>query len=117
MVSGVSPFNHWRWLLNVFTAILTEGADIPNIDCVLVARPTRSRNVFAQMVCRNQFQILDFRITLPQIGRGMRLSPQTGKKDCQIIDFMDSNERVDGVISAPTLFGLDPNVFSCEGRH
>jgi hypothetical protein len=31
-------------------AILTEGADIPNIDCVVVARPTRSRNVFAQMV-------------------------------------------------------------------
>lgn len=33
-----------------FIAILTEGADIPNIDCVIVARPTRSRNVFAQMV-------------------------------------------------------------------
>lgn len=32
------------------TAILTEGADIPNIDCIIVARPTRSRNVFAQMV-------------------------------------------------------------------
>jgi ATP-dependent helicase IRC3 len=31
-------------------AILTEGADVPNIDCVVVARPTRSRNVFAQMV-------------------------------------------------------------------
>ena len=31
-------------------AILTEGADIPNIDCVVVAKPTRSRNVFAQMV-------------------------------------------------------------------
>jgi len=31
-------------------AILTEGADVPNIDCVLIARPTRSRNVFAQMV-------------------------------------------------------------------
>lgn len=31
-------------------AILTEGADVPNIDCVIVARPTRSRNVFAQMV-------------------------------------------------------------------
>jgi len=38
-------------LFNVDIAILTEGADIPNIDCVLVARPTRSRNVFAQMVC------------------------------------------------------------------
>lgn len=34
----------------VMVAILTEGADIPNIDCVIVARPTRSRNIFAQMV-------------------------------------------------------------------
>ncbi|KAF8898798.1 P-loop containing nucleoside triphosphate hydrolase protein [Infundibulicybe gibba] len=72
-------------------AILTEGADIPNIDCIIVARPTRSRNVFAQM-----------------IGRGMRLSPNTGKENCRIIDFVDSTERVDGVISTPTLFGLDP---------
>jgi ATP-dependent helicase IRC3 len=31
-------------------AILTEGTDVPNIDCVVVARPTRSRNLFAQMV-------------------------------------------------------------------
>jgi ATP-dependent helicase IRC3 len=38
---------HVSWL-----AILTEGADIPNIDCVLVARPTRSRNILAQMVRR-----------------------------------------------------------------
>lgn len=35
-------------------AILTEGADIPNIDCVIVARPTRSRNVFAQMASSQQ---------------------------------------------------------------
>ncbi|KAH8120198.1 P-loop containing nucleoside triphosphate hydrolase protein [Phellopilus nigrolimitatus] len=77
-------------LLNV--AIFTEGTDIPNIDCVVVAKPTRSRNVFAQM-----------------IGRGMRLSPQTGKDDCHIIDFVDSTNRVPGVVSIPTLFGLDPD--------
>ncbi|KAI0082294.1 P-loop containing nucleoside triphosphate hydrolase protein [Panus rudis PR-1116 ss-1] len=73
-------------------AVLTEGADIPNIDCVIVARPTRSKNVFAQM-----------------IGRGMRLSPQTGKEDCRIIDFVDSTNRVTGVVCTPTLFGLDPS--------
>ncbi|KAF9822124.1 hypothetical protein IEO21_00118 [Rhodonia placenta] len=73
-------------------AVLTEGTDIPNIDCVVVARPTRSRNVFAQM-----------------IGRGMRLSPDTGKEDCRIIDFVNSQNAVPGVISAPTLFGLDPS--------
>lgn len=32
-------------------AVLTEGADIPNIDCILLTRPTRSRNLFAQMAC------------------------------------------------------------------
>ncbi|KII93736.1 hypothetical protein PLICRDRAFT_694856 [Plicaturopsis crispa FD-325 SS-3] len=88
----VSAFKDGQFPVLVNCAILTEGADIPNIDCVVVARPTRSRNIFAQM-----------------IGRGMRLSPATGKEDCQIIDFVDSTSRVAGVISTPTLFGLDPS--------
>lgn len=46
----------------------------------------------------------------------MRLSLQTGKDDCRIIDFADSNARVRGVISAPTLFGLDPDLFDCDGK-
>jgi len=33
-------------------AILTEGTDIPNIDCVVIARPTRSRTLFTQMVSK-----------------------------------------------------------------
>ena len=39
-------------------AILTEGADVPNIDCVIVAKPTRSRNIFAQMVIYYLFSLL-----------------------------------------------------------
>lgn len=39
----------------------------------------------------------------------MRLSPGTGKEDCRIIDFVDSQERVAGIVSTPTLFGLDPS--------
>lgn len=38
----------------------------------------------------------------------MRLSPGTGKKDCHIIDFVDSTTSVAGVVCAPSLFGLDP---------
>ncbi|KAJ3908588.1 P-loop containing nucleoside triphosphate hydrolase protein [Lentinula edodes] len=87
----IASFKAGQFPVLVNCAILTEGADIPNIDCVVVARPTRSRNVFAQM-----------------IGRGMRLSPDTGKKDCRIIDFVDSANRVSGIMSTPTLFGLDP---------
>jgi hypothetical protein len=39
----------------------------------------------------------------------MRQSPSTGKEDCRIIDFVDSTSRVAGVVSTPTLFGLDPS--------
>lgn len=68
-------------------AIFTEGTDIPNIDCVILARPTRSRNLLVQM-----------------IGRGMRLYP--GKEDCHVIDMVASLET--GIVTVPTLFGLDP---------
>ncbi|KAH9944308.1 P-loop containing nucleoside triphosphate hydrolase protein [Epithele typhae] len=88
----VQAFRNGEFPVMINCNVLTEGTDVPNIDCVMVARPTRSRNLFAQM-----------------IGRGMRLSPFTGKEDCRIIDFVDSQNRVSGVISTPTLFGLDPN--------
>ncbi|KAG8876820.1 hypothetical protein FRB97_003911, partial [Tulasnella sp. 331] len=101
-VTGSTPVIERKELLDGFRkadfpvlvncAILTEGADVPNIDCVVVARPTRSKNLFAQI-----------------IGRGMRLSPKTGKQDCRIIDFVDSLERVGNIVNAPTLFGLEPN--------
>lgn len=68
--------------------LFTEGTDIPNIDCVLLARPTRSRNLLIQM-----------------IGRGLRLFP--GKKNCHIIDMVAS--LATGVLSTPTLFGLHPD--------
>uniref|UniRef100_A0A8R2FDA1 Helicase C-terminal domain-containing protein n=1 Tax=Acyrthosiphon pisum TaxID=7029 RepID=A0A8R2FDA1_ACYPI len=68
--------------------VFTEGTDIPNIDCIVLARPTRSRNLLVQM-----------------IGRGMRLFPD--KKNCHIIDMVSSLET--GIVTTPTLFGLDPN--------
>lgn len=54
--------------------------------------------------------------TRMKIGRGMRLSPDTGKKDCRIIDFVDSANRVAGIMSTPTLFGLDPADLVIEGE-
>ena len=53
---------------------------------------------------------------LLQIGRGMRQSPASGKLDCRIIDFVDSTSRVSGVVSIPTLLGLDPSEI-VDGQH
>lgn len=49
-----------------------------------------------------------------QIGRGLRNHP--GKVDCRIIDLVDNVTNVDGLVSAPTLFGLDPVNADVQGK-
>lgn len=53
----------------VSVAMLIKGFDDPSTSCLVIARPTKSLMLHYQMV-----------------GRGLRLSPQTGKSDCIIID-------------------------------
>jgi superfamily II DNA or RNA helicase len=48
---------------------LTEGFDVPSVSAILLCRPTLSKSLYFQMV-----------------GRGLRLSPETGKTDCIVID-------------------------------
>ncbi|RPB10284.1 P-loop containing nucleoside triphosphate hydrolase protein [Morchella conica CCBAS932] len=84
----LEEFRARKFPVLVNCGVFTEGTDIPNIDCVLLARPTKSRNLLVQM-----------------IGRGMRLFP--GKADCHIIDMVGVLKR--GIATVPTLFGLDPD--------
>lgn len=84
----LQAFKDQEFPVLVNCGLFTEGTDIPNVDCVLLARPTKSRNLLIQM-----------------IGRGLRLF--RGKKDCHIIDMVASLET--GVLSTPTLFGLHPD--------
>lgn len=49
--------------------LLTEGWDCPDVECVIVLRPTRSRSLYQQMV-----------------GRGMRLAE--GKTELLLLDFL-----------------------------
>ncbi|KAJ1837625.1 DEAD DEAH box helicase, partial [Coemansia sp. RSA 2708] len=87
----LGEFRAGRLPVVVNCGILTEGTDIPNIDCVIMARPTRSPVLFQQM-----------------LGRGMRLHP--GKQDCLVVDFVDSFKRDAAQITVPTLLGLDPSL-------
>lgn len=61
-----------KWICNC--AVLTEGYDEPSADCVVVARPTKSKPLYTQMA-----------------GRGLRLFP--GKENCLILDFVASGKR------------------------
>lgn len=59
--------SRFQYLCNV--GVYTEGFDEPSIGCVAVARPTKSRSLYAQMV-----------------GRGTR--PMSGKPDLLVLDFV-----------------------------
>jgi len=83
----IDAFRNGEFPVLLNCGVFTEGTDIPNIDCVLLARPTKSRNLLVQM-----------------IGRGMRLHKD--KDNCHIIDMVSALSS--GVVSTPTLFGLDP---------
>jgi len=71
-------------------AILTEGTDIPSIDCIIMARPTKSNVLYQQM-----------------IGRGLRLHPN--KIDCLFIDVVDACKRCT-LVTIPTLLGIPPDI-------
>ncbi len=82
---------------------LAKGFDVPDVGCVVDARPLRkSLSTFIQM-----------------IGRGLRCSPSTGKTDCLLLDhsgnivrFADDFERIyhDGVDSLDDGAKLDKTV-------
>lgn len=67
----LADFSAGRYQVLCNSMLLTEGWDCPAVDCIVVLRPTKSRALYVQMV-----------------GRGMRLSPETGKKDLLILDFL-----------------------------
>jgi hypothetical protein len=68
--------------------LLTEGFDEPSIEALVLARPTKSKGLYCQM-----------------IGRGVRLFP--GKKSCYVYDLSDENHNI---CTFNVLVGVPENV-------
>ncbi|KAJ7347096.1 hypothetical protein DFH08DRAFT_870242 [Mycena albidolilacea] len=68
-----------------------EVVDVPEIDCVLMAAPAVDRNILASM-----------------ISSGMRLSSETSKENCLIIEMVDGNITRCRGYSLKDLFQLPP---------
>eukprot|EP00041_Stephanoeca_diplocostata_P015140 m.287001 g.287001 ORF g.287001 m.287001 type:complete len:689 (-) comp19942_c0_seq1:328-2394(-) len=98
-VDGETPAEERAQILDSFRAgkipvlincgVFTEGTDIPCVDCIIMARPTKSSVLFQQM-----------------LGRGLRMFP--GKRDCLVLDLTDNFGR-NTVITLPSLLGLIPD--------
>ena len=74
----------YQFLFNV--GVLTEGYDDPAISCIVMARPTSSRALYAQCA-----------------GRGLRIAP--GKVDCLLVDLVGNAGRHSLVTATDILAG------------
>uniref|UniRef100_A0A060T456 ARAD1C38984p n=1 Tax=Blastobotrys adeninivorans TaxID=409370 RepID=A0A060T456_BLAAD len=80
----IDQFRNGTLPVMVNCGVFTEGTDIPNIDMIIIARPTTSVGLMAQM-----------------IGRGLRPNPD--KDHCHIIDI--SGKLTPDMATVPSLFG------------
>lgn len=69
---------------------LSEGFDVPSVSCVLMSRPTKSKSLYVQ-----------------QLGRGLRISKETGKQDCIVLD-QGGNIKQHGFVEDITGYDLEP---------
>ncbi len=65
--------------INAVTAVdlLNEGIDVPDVNIIVFLRPTHSRRIFIQ-----------------QLGRGLRISPETGKQSVIVLDYVTDIRRL-----------------------
>jgi superfamily II DNA or RNA helicase len=75
--------------------LLTEGFDQPDVDCIVVLRPTQVRALFVQMV-----------------GRGTRVHP--GKEDMLLLDFLWQTEDHQIISAARLVSGHEEDVAAVE---
>jgi DNA repair protein RadD len=76
--------------------VLTEGWDMPDIGCIVLARPTKSMGMFRQM-----------------IGRGLR--PSEGKDHCLVLDHSGAT-RQHGFVEDPMIWTLDPDTKAVNAK-
>ena len=82
----LADFESGKVQILVNCALLTEGYDNASIECLVIAKPTRCRGNFLQM-----------------LGRGTRINKN--KRDCLILDIVGSSRRFDLMTTA--------NIFDC----
>ena len=105
-LSGETPKDQRRDMLKRFRRgeligiancmVLTEGTDLPMVECILHCKPTKSATLYEQMT-----------------GRGLRTHP--GKDRCIVIDIVDI-ARKHSLQTAPVLYGLPPGLKPADGQ-
>ena len=93
-----------RFQILVNCMVATEGFDCPDIGMVVVARPTKSRSLYAQMVGRGTRPLPNTVDGLAEAEDRRAVIASSRKKDCIILDFC-ANAGKHSLASLPDILG------------
>lgn len=85
--AALADFKEGRLRVLSSCGVYTEGTDVPQTDCVLMARPTKSQSLYIQA-----------------IGRGSRIAPM--KQNCLVLDVVGATSK-HSIIQLGVLFGVE----------
>jgi len=94
---------HYQFLFNC--AIATEGFDEPSIGCVVVARPTKSRALYAQMVGRGTRTLPGVIDRWPDPEDRRRAIAESDKPNVLVVDFVGNSGKHKLITTADILGG------------
>ena len=114
-IDGKTPKDERRFILDQFRSgaiqylcnvgIATEGFDVPNIECVAIARPTKSRALYAQMVGRGTRPLSGLVDAHKHSENRLQAISESLKANCLVLDFVGNSGRHKLVSAADVLGG------------
>lgn len=122
-VCGKTQKEERRYLLNRFkdgevqmivnVGILTEGFDDPGVECIIMARPTKSRSLYSQMIGRAFRPCEDIALELNDSTDRTALIANSSKPHCLVVDFAGNAGRHKLITTADILGGKISDVAIC----
>lgn len=99
----IEQFRNGEIQVLVNCMVATEGFDVPTIECVILARPTKSQNVYIQQLGRGLRTVCD--LNLPTAEERLARIAASPKPFCHILDVVDNTSKHSPIMAA-TIFGL-----------
>lgn len=84
----IEAFERGKHQVAFVVDMLNEGIDIPDVECLLMLRPTESNTILTQ-----------------QIGRGLRISPN--KEELLVLDFIGNYQTAPKILESLGIHNLD----------
>lgn len=88
--------------------VFSEGFDVPDVECIIMGRPTKSQIVYLQQLGRGTRTSVDV-TTGKTPNERFDIIQNSNKKHLHLIDVVD-NTRNNSPIMVPTLFGLNKDL-------